>query len=381
MSGIGSTFRRRWVEIAWGAFAAANVVVIFLVGQWETIPFHFVWVSLTVVYGIRLWSLRSTAAVLVAGTATTGIALLWAITHADNPPGLDELAEVPLMAAMFVAMVWHAERRQSALDEVRRLAESEHRLLESQREFVRDASHELRTPITVAAGHAELIRDATSDPQVRQDAEVVLDELGRLTRLSERLLLLAALEHPGVLSMSRVYVRPLLLGTARRWSPMASRRWLVDASAEGYVVADEERLKIALDALIENAVKFTGEGDRIAVTSGGDRDRLMIEIADSGAGIDPERIDRIFEPFARGSGDRARGAGGTGLGLAIVKAIAEAHGGSAEVISAPDEGATFRIWIPGLRRGSAAAATGDGGGGPQADRARATGAGPSSRLR
>ena len=106
------------------------------------------------------------------------------------------------MAAMFLAMVWHAERRQAAIEETARLAESEHRLLMGQREFVRDASHELRTPITVARGHAELIRDADLNGQVAKDAEVILDELGHLSSLSERLLILTTAGHPGFLSTS-----------------------------------------------------------------------------------------------------------------------------------------------------------------------------------
>src|SRR5439155_951690 len=114
---------------------------------------------------------------------------LWTVTRGHER--LDELTEVPLMAGMFVAMVWHARRRQAALQEVSRLAENEHRMLERERDFLRDASHELRTPVTVARGHADLIREAASDDQIARDAEIVLDELARLSRISERLLLLA----------------------------------------------------------------------------------------------------------------------------------------------------------------------------------------------
>src|ERR687898_2698805 len=131
MSGIASTLRRRWVEVAWGAFAAANVAVIVMLRDWETIPFHFVWVSLTLVYGFRVWRLRTTMFLLLVVMAVTGAALAWTVTRGNEGP--DELAEVPLMAAMFVAMVWHAHRRQAAIEGTRRLAEAEHRLLEGQR--------------------------------------------------------------------------------------------------------------------------------------------------------------------------------------------------------------------------------------------------------
>jgi two-component system OmpR family sensor kinase len=352
MLGIGSKLRRHWLEVAWALFAAANTVVIFLLSQWETIPFHFIWVSLTLVYGLRIWSGRTTRNVLAAVTLVTGVALLWSVTRTPHEQP-DELAEVPLMAAMFVAMVWHAQREKAATDEVRRLADREHRLLEREREFVRDASHELRTPITVARGHAELIRTAHPGEQAARDAAVVLDELDRLSRISERLLILAAAEHPGFLHPAPVGVEDLLTNTATRWSATAPRRWEVRVDARGSIPADEERLQIALDALMENAVKFTGEDDRIAITGRADGDRLLIEISDTGEGIPPEQQTKIFDRFARVDGGRTRGNGGTGLGLAIVRAVVEAHGGSVVVASVPGKGSTFGIHLPGFRSAAA----------------------------
>jgi signal transduction histidine kinase len=347
MSGIGSTLRSRWVEITWGAFAAANVAVIVLVSRWETIPFHFVWVSLTLVYGFRRWRLRTTMILLLVVIAVTGAALAWSIARGHEGP--DELAEVPLMAAMFLAMVWHAVRRQAAVEEAGRLAESEHLLLMGQREFVRDASHELRTPITVARGHAELIRDAGPSDQVSADAEVVLDELGHLSRLSERLLLLTTAGHPGFLTTDRVPVEPFLDGLVRRWAPTAERDWQVRIQVRGTVRVDRERLETAIDGLLENAVKATAVGDEISVGCRADDDDLLIEVADRGRGIRAEDLPRIFDRFSRVGPDRARSNGGTGLGLSITKAIVEAHGGSIGVESVEGRGATFRIRLGGFR--------------------------------
>ena len=347
MSGIASTLRRRWVEIAWATFAAANVAVIVVLEDWETIPFHFVWVSLTIVYGFRVWRLRTTMILLLVVIAVTGVALTWTVTRGDEGP--DELAEVPLMAAMFVAMVWHAHRRQAAIEETRRLAEAEHRLLEGQRAFVRDASHELRTPITVARGHAELIRNSGVDGQVGKDAEVVLDELGRLSKLSERLLILTAVGDPGFLSRAEVEVEPLVVGLMRRWSPTAPRAWQVRVAAEGTISADRERLETALDALLENAVRATHEGGGIRVGCRAEGEKLILEVADEGSGIRPEDLPRIFERFSKLEPDRARSNGGTGLGLSIAKAIAEAHGGSIAVESEEGRGASFRISLSGFR--------------------------------
>lgn len=348
MSAIASTLRRRWVEIAWATFAAANVAVIVMLRDWETIPFHFVWVSLALVYGFRVWRLRTTMYLLLVVMVVTGAALAWTVVRGNER--LDELTEVPLMAAMFVAIVWHAHRRQSAIEETNRLAESEHRLLEGQRGFVRDASHELRTPITVARGHAELIRDSGVNGQVASDAGVVLDELGRLSRLSERLLILTAAEDPGFLSRADIEVEPLVVGLMRRWSPTAERAWQVRVAAEGTVRADRERLETALDALMENAVKATDEGSSILVGCLEDGDRLVLEVADEGRGISAEDLPRIFEPFSKIEPDRARRNGGTGLGLSIAKAIVDAHGGSIAVESEEGHGATFRIRLSGFRR-------------------------------
>ncbi len=347
MSDIGSTLRRRWVELAWGVFAAANLVVIALLSHWETIPFHFIWVSLTLVYGIRLWRLRTTMVLLVVVMAVTGAALTWSIARGHESP--DELAEVPLMAAMFVAMVWHAERRRTATEEAGRLAESEHLLLMGQREFVRDASHELRTPITVARGHAELIRDSGLNGQVSKDAEVILDELGHLSSLSERLLVLTTAGHPGFLTTGPVQVESFVEGWVRRWEPTAARDWKVEITARGTIRADRARLETALDAVLENAVEATDDGDTIRVECRSDDGRLVIDVTDQGRGIRAEDLPRIFDRFTRVETDRARSNGGTGLGLSITKAIVEAHGGSITVESEEGRGTTFRIVLAAFR--------------------------------
>src|SRR5439155_19388476 len=224
-------------------------------GPWETVPFHFIWVSVTLLYGFRVWKVRSTAWTLAVVMLATGAFILIDVSRGVQP--LDEITEVPLMAAMFVAMVWHARRRLSAMEELQRISEANLALLERERRFIQDASHELRTPITVALGHAELIQRSGADGLVSADAAVVIDELLRLRRLADRLLALAAADQPGFLVKSRVDLGPLVGETLRRWSP-TSRRWVLGHVDEATVHADRDHLQLALDALIENAVKHTG---------------------------------------------------------------------------------------------------------------------------
>src|SRR3954467_7106200 len=118
MSAIASWARRYWPEIGWGIFAAINFAALVLIQSWETVPFHYVWVSLTLVYGFRVWRMRTTLLTLAAVCAASTLTYGWVVIH--GPQGIDELTEIPLMAAMLLAMVWHARRRQFALEEVRR---------------------------------------------------------------------------------------------------------------------------------------------------------------------------------------------------------------------------------------------------------------------
>lgn len=335
MSGTASTLRNHAVELGWGAFAALNFAAMPFAGEWETIPFHFVWVSLTIVYGFRVWRPWPTTGALSAVVLVSGVALVYMNGKGQVSPA--ELTEVPLMGAMFVAMVWHARRRQAALEEL-------HRATERERDFVRDASHELRTPITIARGHAELIHAAADGGQMLADVEIVLDELSRLERVAERLLMLATAEHPGFLRRALVDVDELVVETARRWGAGAARDWRVEATTGGCVPGDAERLSYALDALIENAVKFTRNGGAIAIRAHRAGDAAVIEVADDGPGIGVEMRDRVFERFARARG----GGGGTGLGLPIVKAVAEAHGGTV-TLGPAGRGASFAISLPGFR--------------------------------
>src|SRR5438552_2518489 len=175
-------FGQYWVDVAWAAFAAANLAAMLILPSWETVPFHFIWVSLTILYGFRVWQTRQTMWTLLAVIVGTGLFISIDIARGAQP--LDEITEVPLMAAMFVAMVWHARRRLAAMEEIGRMSDENLRLLERERRFIQDASHELRTPITIALGQVELLQRTASEPLMKEDAAIAVDELMRLRRLA-----------------------------------------------------------------------------------------------------------------------------------------------------------------------------------------------------
>jgi signal transduction histidine kinase len=335
--------RDRWIDFAWVLFTVANLAAMLIVPDWETVPFHFIWVSLTILYGFRVWRTRPTVGILALVMASTGILISIDVRRGGQP--FDELTEVPLMAAMFAAMVWHARRRLAATEEVERVSMDNARLLERERRFVQDASHELRTPITVALGHAELIQRQAVDPRIGEDAAVITDELMRLRRLVDRLLLLASsadLEAPHKVPIA---VQQLVVDLVHRW--MATpRRWRLGPTEQATVFGDADRLAVALDAVVENAVQHTSETDTIDVGVKRRGDEAVIWIRDTGAGIPADDLDRIFDRFARSDPGRSRHTGGFGLGLPIVQAIVEGHGGSVHVDSGVGSGTRFEIALP-----------------------------------
>jgi signal transduction histidine kinase len=342
--GSGRKRDARWLDVAWGVFAIANLVGMQLFPTWETVPFHFIWVSITILYGFRVWRSGPTVLVLVVVMLATGVSIFLDYQRGQQP--LDELTEVPLMAAMFAAMVWHARRRLAAMRQIELVSESNRRLIDRQREFIQDASHELRTPITVALGHAELIQGSAAGT-LREDATVVVEELTRLRRLSDRLLLLATAEDPDFLSREPIEVEDILVDTLRRWAPIP-RRWRLGSIVDATVMGDRDRLALAIDALVENAVKHTEADQLIEVSLRRQGDMVAIAIADAGTGIAVEDVDRLFDRFTRASTSPA--GGGSGLGLAIVQAIVWAHGGRARARLRPGGGSVFELLLPERRR-------------------------------
>ncbi len=350
MRAIGSR-RLNPLDVGWLAFAVVNLGAMVLWPHWETIPFHLIWFSLTVLYGFRVWALRPTYVVLTAQGLVTGFLIASDASNGTQEWG--ELFEVPLMSAMFLAMVWHARRHRAAADALARNTAERAAILARQERFLHDVSHELRTPITIARGHLELLR--RSDEESPPEVEVAIDELSRMERIVERLLLLVragGADFPG--SAEEVELDTLIEDVALRWAEVAPRVWRVGQLPRGTIRTDQDALRIALDALVENAVAHTDVTDAIELRARAHSGTVAIDVADEGCGIPPEALGRIFERFGRVDPSRARGREGVGLGLAIVDAIARAHGGRCEVTSS-QRGSTFTLLLPGFRTSLAAA--------------------------
>jgi two-component system OmpR family sensor kinase len=335
--------RKYGVEIAWGIFALGNWGAMLAWPDWETIPFHLLFISLTLVYGFRVWKATSTTIVLSLVILITGSAIFVDALNGSQLWG--ELFEVPLMSAMFLAMVWHATRREAALKQVALVADR-------QREFVRDASHQLKTPIAVCRALTGVIQTGDDESQRAIDLVDLADELVGLGEIAERLLMLAG-SHPDDLVLAPVEVEDLVVAAIARWSRRIDRNWGIHVLDDGLIDGDRTRLDGALDAILENAAAATTDGDSILVvtrsTGGG---RVVVEVVDTGQGIAKEAAERVFDRFWSAP-YQPGGKRGTGLGLAIVKAVAEAHGGTAEFSSVLGKETTVRIVLPGFRRTTA----------------------------
>lgn len=224
----------------------------------------------------------------------------------------------------------------------------------SQRDFVANVSHELKTPLTSIQGFAQALLDNTADsPEARkQAAQIIYDEAGRMRRMALDLLDLARLEAGTAdLNMSPVDAGVLLRGTAEKFSLQAQK-----ANVDLHVnvpndlpalIGDGDRLAQVFTNLVDNALKFTPANGRVVLSARSAGAWMEVEVADSGVGVESEALPRLFDRFYQADPSRAGGEGhGAGLGLAIAREIAQAHGGKIGVRSSVGHGTTFTIHLP-----------------------------------
>ncbi|NJM72688.1 MAG: HAMP domain-containing histidine kinase [Scytonema sp. RU_4_4] len=213
----------------------------------------------------------------------------------------------------------------------------------TQRHFVNDAGHELRTPITIIRGHLELMG---TDPDEQQETlGLVMHELDRMSQFVDDLILLAKAERSDFLLLETIDIGELTEELFAKMTALTPGNWQLDAVAKGRMVADRQRVTQAMMNLAQNATQHTDKNDTIYIGSVVSKGKVSFWVRDTGEGIALADQQQIFERFARAAASRRRSEG-AGLGLSIVRAIALAHGGQVNLKSKLGQGSTFTIVLP-----------------------------------
>jgi signal transduction histidine kinase len=220
------------------------------------------------------------------------------------------------------------------------------------RDFVANVSHELRTPLTIVGGFAETLQDPDISPERRSEfARTIYSNTQRMQRIVDELLDLSRIESGHWKPrLQAVPVADVASEVFARVSAVAAKKDITTgariAPAAGIIHADRTALEQILLNLVENALRHTPENGKIEIETVEAKNGVVLTVTDTGVGIGPEQLPRIFERFYRADSGRSREAGGTGLGLAIVKHLVEAHGGSVSASSTVGSGTTIRMFFP-----------------------------------
>ncbi|MFM8592966.1 MAG: sensor histidine kinase [Chloroflexota bacterium] len=329
-----------------------------------------------VIVGERTDTLEVTVGILeqtlwlasLAGLALAAAGGWWIARRALRP--VDVVTAAAAAIAADPAMRTSLDRRLSvpeAKDELQRLALTFNAMLDqisstfsAQRQFLADASHDLRTPLTAIRGNSEVLgRQLAGLPEstpgivpVREAAADIQRESERMGRLLEDLLLLARTDSMGsvpgaIRATGPVRLDELVIDVSRTAQALAGGQRLHVETQAVATIGDRDRLTQMILVLVDNALRHTAPGRSITVSARCDGNESLVTVADQGAGIAPADLPRIFDRFYRVDASRERQTGGAGLGLAIAKAIAEAHGGSITVESVVGAGSTFSVRLPG----------------------------------
>ncbi|MFN8481623.1 MAG: ATP-binding protein [Anaerolineae bacterium] len=244
-------------------------------------------------------------------------------------------------------------------DEIERLgkafnqmADQVRAMLDRQRSFTAHAAHELRTPLTSLALRLEMLQTyGDKDPSMTQGYLPQMErDVQHLRDLVDHLLALAAVEEHDQPAREPVDLALVLYEVADSVAPLARQAGLslrVDVPAHlPPVLAHTAQMRIVARNLLDNAVKYTPQGGQVALSARAEKDQVVVAVSDSGPGIPPDALPRIFERFYRGNGKAARRSEGTGLGLSLVESIVTAHGGRVSVSSEMGKGSVFTVWLP-----------------------------------
>lgn len=218
--------------------------------------------------------------------------------------------------------------------------------LKSQRDFVADASHELRGPLTVIQGNLDLLRRDLGEEDRRESIRALEAETARMSKIVADLLVLAELDSGQAELKETVSLKEILLDALARAKQFAGNRQIALGRQDDlWVRGDAHGLEQVVNNLVDNAVRYTPEEGTITLSLFQEGEWACLEVADTGIGISPDQLPHIFDRFYRADKARSRAKGGTGLGLAIVKGIVEQHGGRVTVTSQPQSGSTFTVWL------------------------------------
>lgn len=220
------------------------------------------------------------------------------------------------------------------------------RVFKSQEHFVADASHELRSPLTVIRGNLDLIKRSRTQTERRESLRAIESETARMTKVVKDLLSLAEADSGRLGEQQTVPLKEVLSDEMKRAQTVSGSRKIVTRHAEDLTVkGDKHRLRQLLGNLIDNAIRHTPEDGTISLSLYQDGEWARLEVEDTGVGIPDEELPHIFNRFHRVDKARSRERGGAGLGLALVKQIAEQHGGMVAVKSMTGRGSTFTVWL------------------------------------
>ncbi len=300
------------------------------------------------------------AIVLILAAAAVAVVLFSIVLAGQATTPINKLSE-----AMRQIGSDHLDRRlhwEHRNDEIGKLAASFDDLLQRlaeafarERQFISDASHELKTPLTSINSNAQmLLRWADRNPEIRRESlETIAHESGALAEMVNGMLTLAKADRGDDMPKEPVSLAQVASDVTRQALPRAQAKHLeLDFAHDGTptVLGDPGLLRQLTANLVDNAVKFTERGG-VDVRVGGDRDAAWLEVSDSGPGIPEDELPSIFDRFYRADKARSRTVPGTGLGLAIVRSIARVHGGRVTAGRGPRGGALFRVTFPQMALG------------------------------
>ena len=339
---------------AWLAILCAAAVSLVLEPVEEMVTIEVVIFSFAVLYGFGVWPVVPTATSVMAFGAFSAGVMVPRTLRGELPPV--ELVEVVGSVALATIVMFHVRRREQAVEQATRLAEADRRRAAARDRLSRMTSHELRTPLTIATGYVEQLLVDEREEQRREDLLTVHDELGQLARVTDRLVRAVALDLGA--PEEPTDVGALLEDVRRRWSGVVDRDLVVDSRVH-LVPVNGERLRAAVDTLVENAVRYTVDGDRICLFSTAVDGHAEVGVADSGSGLSDEQIIRIMgeSDGFQDAVDTSVGADAaaqrlrdlysrTGFGLRIVAGIARTAGGRVVASRSVHGGARVALAIP-----------------------------------